>query len=76
MRNRFWQMLLEITSRYEKQPAFLYRDGNRMVSVTYPEFLQAVQKRTMYYRSVPQTRIGIWAFNSYEWIVNAAAMLL
>lgn len=76
MRNRFWQMLLEITSRYEKQPAFLYRDGNRMVSVTYPEFLQAVQKRTMYYRSIPQTRIGIWAFNSYEWIVNAAAMLL
>lgn len=76
MKSQLWQILQSINNNYREQPAFLYRDGSRVTAVTYPVFLEEVQKRIGYYQSVSQKRIGIWAYNSYDWIVNVTGMIL
>lgn len=59
-----------------KSPVVMYREKNGVKEIFFPEFWEDIQGQKKYYQKFAQRRIGLWAFNSYEWIVDAIAMLL
>ena len=75
MESKLEQLLRECEENYKTQPVFLYREEEEIRQISYARFWEDVQKRKAYYRSLPVRRIGLWAYNSYSWIVSAAAML-
>lgn len=69
-------LLLESRKKFEETPIFLYREEEELRSIFFSRFLRDLQIRQGEYREWPQKRIGLWAYNSYEWIVSATALLL
>ncbi len=76
MNGCFVNMLLESRNKFKKDPVFLYREEKGLRSIYFSEFLKDVRVKQEEYRKWPQMRIGLWAYNSYEWIVSAVALLL
>lgn len=69
-------LLLESRKKFEENPVFLYREKTGVKHISFPEFLEDVRMKQVEYRRWTQKRIGLWAYNSYEWIVSAVALLL
>lgn len=70
------ELLRECRTKYENYPVFQYREENHIQNISFWEFCMDVRVRQAYYESMPQERIGLWAYNSYEWIVSAVGLLL
>lgn len=71
-----WQLLCDIEKKYVEKPAFLYYERKGTVSVKYDDFIKDVRQKAYAYSRIPEKRIGIWGYNSYQWIVSAFALLL
>lgn len=76
MKNNLANLLLECEGCYKDRPVFLWHVDGRIKSVTYSEFLSDIGARQTYFRRLAEKRIGLWAYNSYEWVVTAIALLL
>lgn len=69
-------LLWELEKRYEQQPAFLFVENGQVRSVFYQDFLKDVFSQSAFYQNLPQERIGLWGYNSYQWIISAIGILL
>lgn len=69
-------LLREIGQGYTDQPAFLLQSGDELLSVSFERFFRDVCRQELYYRRTAWSRMGIWGFNSYDWIVSAIGLLL
>ena len=70
------RLLQECAGQFENVPAFMYLDNRTVREVHFGEFYENVQRRRAYYGRLAQKRVGVWAYNSYEWIVAVTALLL
>ena len=70
------RLLQECAEQFENNPAFMYLYNGRVREVSFGEFYENVQSRKAYCGYLKQKRVGLWAYNSYEWIVTVTALLL
>lgn len=70
------QLLWDMKAGYKDQTAFLLPPEAGRKAVSYEEFLADTEQRTAYFRRLPESRIGLWGYNSYEWVVTAFGLLL
>lgn len=69
-------LLLECKTSYGDHPAFRYCQGQQIRAVAFQTFFSDVMGARDQFARWPEQRIGLWAYNSYEWIVSATALLL
>lgn len=76
IKKTLYEVIKKLGDKYEEVPAFLYFDNGMEKQISYPQFLDDVDRLRRGFSQIRQKRLGLWADNSYEWICNAAAMLL
>ncbi len=76
MKRYLMDFLKECQGKFKRCPAFMYREGETVKEVSIQEFLLDVERKCMYFEKLPEERVGLWAYNSYEWITAAMAMIL
>ncbi len=69
-------LLYELRNEYKEQPAFMFVEAGRVKTVFYEEFLQDILSQSSHYQRLTQTRIGLWGYNSYQWLTAAIGILL
>lgn len=69
-------LLRDCEKNFQDHPAFAYCDEEEVRQVSFREFLEDVKNRRAVYREIREERIGLWAGNSYRWIVAATSLLL
>ncbi len=69
-------LLLECKKNYETCPAFLYCQGRQEKAVSFQTFFQDVLGEREVFAQWQEKRIGVWAYNSYQWIVSVTGLLL
>ena len=76
IKKTLYEVIKKLGDKYEAVPAFLYFDNGMEKQISYPQFLDDVDRLRRGFSQIRKKRLGLWADNSYEWICNAAAMLL
>lgn len=76
MKGIFYQTLQKMAELYEERPMFLFCKEKKEQRISGREFMRDLQLKRQWYGTVTQKRIGLWAENSYDWILCAAAGLL
>ena len=69
-------LLYELKNEYKEQPAFLFVEEGRVKAVSYEKFLQDILSQSSHYQQLSQKRIGLWGYNSYQWLTAAVGILL
>ena len=69
-------LLYELKNEYKEQPAFLVVEEGRVKAVSYEKFLQDILSQSSHYQQLSQKRIGLWGYNSYQWLTAAVGILL
>lgn len=76
MRKKLAALLRDCEKKFQDHPAFAFCDEEEVRQVSFREFLEDVENRRAVYREIWEERIGLWAGNSYRWIVAATSLLL
>lgn len=76
MKGVWYQTLWNMAEHYREQPAFLFYKEKTEQQIYGQEFMRDLERKRQWYGTVAQKRIGLWAENSYDWILCAAAGLL
>ena len=76
MDNPLGAMLQNFKNKYGDHPAFRFVEDERICEVRYQNFLQEVMCLSRHYQTMKESRVGLWGYNSYQWITAAIGMLL
>ena len=75
MSEKLAALLSACEKKFQDHPPFAFC-GEEVRQVSFGEFLQDVNDRRSVYRRIREERVGLWAGNSYQWIVAATSLLL
>ena len=76
MSKRLAALLSACEKKFQNSPAFMFCEGEEVRRISFRKFLEDVENKRAGYRKIAEGRIGLWAGNSYRWIVTATALLL
>lgn len=77
MEKEFWDLIASFEELYQEQPCFLYyNEKNERTEVSYGDFLRDIRCRVRDFLAIKESRLVIWSYNSYLWVVNACAAFL
>lgn len=78
MKKTLWNLLQERSGQGGEEVAFVHyaEDGKQLISVTRGQFFHDIKCKAHICQNIVEQRIGIWGYNSYEWIVSAVGILL
>lgn len=75
--NKFLLFLEETAKKYNKHTAFSYLENSGTIKeISYSEFLNNVKNGILKAVQESNERVGILAYNSYDWIISALSLIL
>lgn len=75
--NKLWLFLEETTQKYSHHTSFSYLEGSgAKKEISYGEFFKDLKNGILKAVREPYERVGIMAYNSYDWIISSLSLLL